>query len=334
MTEKSYGGAAPFRKQGKGVKEVSGTKFMEREKKVRMESEESDFEKQKILKAGKIASEVREYIKQIVKKDALLFDIAEKIEGKIKELGGKPAFPTNLSINDIAAHYTPSFDDKTKAYGLLKIDFGVHVDGWVADTSISMDLDNTEENKILIKAAEEALANALRIAKSGIMFSEIGKEIEKTIGSYKANPIINLTGHSISHYDLHSGATIPNYDNGSKSIMEEGTYAIEPFTTFGNGRVYDGKPSGIYSLVDEKNVRSPIARMVLDLVIREYSTLPFCSRWIVKELGQSALFGLKQLEDNGNLTQFDQLIEVSHRNVAQAEHTLIIEKDKTLVTTK
>ncbi|MFZ1970662.1 MAG: type II methionyl aminopeptidase [Candidatus Nanoarchaeia archaeon] len=334
MTEKNYGGAAPFRKQGKGLKEISGTKFMEKEKKAKIESEESDFEKQKILKSGKIASQVRELIMQIVKKDVLLVEIADKIEDRIVELGGKPAFPTNLSINDIAAHYTPSFEDKTKAHGLLKIDFGVHIDGWIADTSTSIDLDNTDENKTLIKAAEEALANALKIARNGVTFGEIGKEIQRTIESYKAYPIINLSGHSVSYYDLHSGATIPNYDNGSKTVMEEGTYAIEPFATFGNGRVYDGKPSGIYSLVDEKNVRSPIARMVLDYIIKEYSTLPFCSRWIVKKFGQSALFGLKQLEDNGNLNQFDQLIEVSHKNVAQAEHTLIVEKDKILITTK
>ena len=80
------------------------------------------------------------------------------------------------------------------------------------------------------------MENALKIARNGVRFGEIGKEIQKTIESYNAFPIINLSGHSISHYDLHSGATIPNYNNGMKEHFEEGVYAIEPFATFGNGR--------------------------------------------------------------------------------------------------
>src|SRR3989338_7531606 len=143
-------------------------------------------EKQKILKAGEIASQIREYVKSIVKKDILLLELAEKIESKIIELGGKPAFPVNLSINDIAAHYTPSYDDKTLAHGLLKVDFGVHVDGWVADNAFSVDLDDTEENRKLILAAQKALENALAKAKPEMNVNEIGREIQKTAESYKA----------------------------------------------------------------------------------------------------------------------------------------------------
>lgn len=335
MTEKNYGGSAPFRKEGKSSKNTeTGNIVNSKSSKSEKDYDDSEFDKSKVLKAGKIASEVREYAKGIVKKDVLLLDIAEKIEKKIVELGGEPAFPVNLSINDTAAHYTPSYDDKTKAYGLLKVDFGVHADGWVADNAFSVDLENNEENRELILAAEKALENALGKAKQGVNVSEIGKEIERTAESYKASPIINLSGHAIAHYDLHAGITIPNYDNETGEILEEGIYAIEPFITFGNGKVYDGKPSGIYSLIDEKNVRNPTARKILDFVIENYSTLPFCSRWIVKEFGQGALFGLKQLEDNGNLHHFSQLIEVSHKNVAQAEHTILVEKNKVIITTE
>ncbi len=334
MTEKNYGGAAPFRKQIKEAKSSSSLEFSEKDKKQKKGLDEIDFDKQKILKAGHITSEIREYVKEIVKKDMLLIDLAEKIERRIIQLDGKPAFPVNLSINDVAAHYTPAFDDQTKAHGLLKVDFGVHIDGWIADTSLSFDLEGNDENKKLILAAEKALDNALKIVGEGKSINEVGKEIQKTMESYKAFPITNLTGHSISHYELHAGFSVPNYNSGTREKFEEGIYAIEPFATFGNGRIYDGKPSGIYELIDEKNVRSPIARKILDFVIDKYSTLPFCSRWIVKEFGQGAMFGLKQLEDNGNLHQFSQLIEVSHRNVAQAEHTVIIEKGKVEVTTK
>ncbi len=292
-----------------------------------------EIDKAKILKAGKIASEVKTYARSIVKKGVPLLEIAEKIESKIAELGGKPAFPVNLSINEIAAHYTPSHDDKTLAHGLIKADFGVHIDGWVSDNSFSVDLDGNEENKKLINAAEEALKNALKIARNGISTDEIGTAIQETIESFGFSPVINLSGHSMEKYELHAGITIPNTNDKRNIKLKEGLYAIEPFATRGSGKIRDGKPSGIYNLKDKRKPRSPIARETLAFIEKEYNTLPFCSRWIVKKLGSRALFSLNELESNGNLHQFHQLIEISGRNVSQAEQTILIEKDKVIVTT-
>jgi len=263
-----------------------------------------------------------------------LIEIAEKIENKIIELGGKSAFPTNLSMNDIAAHYTPSYDDKTLASGLLKIDFGVHVDGWLSDTAFSLDLEDNKENKKLIEVSESALKNAIKMIKENVRVNEIGKVIQETIEAKGFSPIINLSGHEMTQYDLHAGMIIPNIDNQKKIPLREGLYAIEPFATSGNGKVHDGKPSGIYCLIDSKNVRGSSAREVLDFIGEEYQTLPFCSRWIIKKFGTRVLFALKQLKDNGNLHEFPQLIESSHNKVAQAEQTILIKDGKVIVTTK
>lgn len=290
-------------------------------------------QKEKILKAGKIASQVKKYVKPIIKKGTSLLEIAEKIESKIIELGGKPAFPTNLSINEVAAHYTPYYNDETTADGLLKVDFGVHIDGWIADTAFSVDLENSEENKKLITASEKALNNAVQKSKNGISTGEIGKTIQESIESEGFSPIINLTGHEMEEYELHAGLTIPNIDNKTTEKLKKGLYAIEPFATAGSGKVYEGKISGIYILVEEKNIRSPEARKILNFITEEYRTLPFCSRWIVKKFGAKALFSLKQLEDNGNLYQYPQLIEVSHSKVSQAENTILID-DEIIVTTE
>jgi len=296
----------------------------------------------KILEAGRIASEVRKYAKTIIKKDVPLLEIAEKIEAKIKACGGKPAFPVNLSIDNISAHYTPSHDDKTLAHGLLKVDFGVHIDGWIADTAFSINLEESEENGELITAAEQALNKALELIKDNgrvegvvaISTDEIGDIISKTIESYGFSPIINLSGHNMGNYKLHSGITIPNVNDHKKIKFVEGVYAFEPFATTGSGKVHDGKPSEIYELRETKNVRNPISREVLELIKKEYNTLPFCSRWLVKKLGTRALFGLKQLEDNGNLHQFAQLVEVAGSKVSQAEQTILISDDKVIVTTE
>ncbi|MCX6746717.1 MAG: type II methionyl aminopeptidase [Candidatus Pacearchaeota archaeon] len=290
-------------------------------------------EKQNAIKAGEIASQVKQFAKSFIKADMPLLEIAEKIESQIIKLGGKPAFPVNLSINEIAAHYTPSYNDLTVAKGLLKVDFGVHIDGFIADVAFSLDLENNEENKKLIKASEKALKNAVQKTKLGIPIGEIGKAIQDSIESEGFSPIINLSGHEMQKYELHAGITIPNIDNKKTEKLQKGLYAIEPFVTTGTGKVYDGKPSGIYSLIDSKNVRNPSAREVLNFVEEEYQTLPFCSRWIVKKFGIKSLFALKQLEDNRNLNHFQHLIEASHNKVSQSEETILVD-DKITITTE
>ena len=292
-----------------------------------------NIDKQKVLEAGKIASQTKIYARSLIKKDMPLLEIAESIESHIKNLGGSPAFPVNLSINNIAAHYTPSHDDKTLAHGLLKVDIGVHIDGWVADTAFSLDLENSEENKKLISASEKALENALHLAtsKTKISLSEIGKTIQDTIEKMNLMPVTNLSGHSIERYDLHSGINVPNVDTKSNIQLEEGLYAVEPFATNGNGKVHDGKFSNIYHLINEKTPRSQTARQLLTFIMENYKNLPFCSRWLVKALGPRALIGLRELESNGNLHHYSQLVEQG--KVSQSEQTILVEKDKITITT-
>lgn len=290
------------------------------------------MDKEKIILAGKIAKEVREWIRPQIKKGDLLLDIAEKIESKIIELGGKPAFPTNLSINEQAAHYTPSLNDSSIAKGLLKIDFGVHIDGWISDNAFSLDLENSIENKKLIEASEKALEN-IKYISNNTTIGEIGKIIEETINSYGFNPVTNLSGHSLENYDLHSGITIPNIKNNFTKKFSTGLFAIEPFATNGNGIVHDGQKGNIYLLVNEKNPRSPYARETLEFIKKNFSKLPFAGRWIIKKIGSKAILGLKQLEMQGILHHYSILTEEKGKLVSQAEHTYLIEENKTTITT-
>lgn len=291
-------------------------------------------QKQKTIKAGEIAKKVKIFAKEIIKKGVLLLEIAEKIEDKIYELGGKPAFPINLSMDEIAAHYTPSHNDETKAHGLLKIDIGVHIDGYIADTAFSMDLENSEENQKLILSSKQALENVENKISSNSTLSEIGRIIETTINEKGFNPIINLSGHSIQQYNLHAGISVPNIDNKSNLALNSGIFAIEPFATAGSGKVKDGKPSGIYQVQILRNPRSELAREILNYITEEYNTLPFCSRWLVKKFGTKALAGLNQLEQEGILHNFAQLIEITKAKVSQAENTFLIEKNNVINTTK
>jgi methionyl aminopeptidase len=289
-----------------------------------------------LQKAGNIAKQTVDYARELIKPGLPLLEIAEKIEAKIHELGAKPAFPVNLSINEMGAHATPPHNDEETASGLLKVDIGCHIDGYVADTAFSLDLDNSRENQSLIQATQSALQKALDSVQINSKLKEIGSTIAKEIDAHGFQPISNLSGHSIDKYELHSGLTIPSYNNSSETQLDEGLYAIEPFATLStaSGSVKDGGPSGIYKLKSQAQVRDSQAREVLQYIKEEYDTLPFCSRWIVKKFGTPSLLALKRLEDSNNLHHYNKLIERSGGKVAQAEHTVLLLKEEKIITTQ
>lgn len=284
-------------------------------------------------KAGAIHAEVRAFAEKIIKKGDKLIDIATKIDNKIYELGAKPAFPVNLSKDSIAAHATPAYNEEGVAEGLLKVDIGIQVDGYVADSAFTLDLENSEEHRKLIKAAQEGLAAALEKIKFGVALGEIGSAVQNKVESHGLKTLVNLTGHQIKRYNLHAGHNIPSYASGQKAQITEGAFAIEPFVTAGAGRARDGKPSGIYMLVAPGNVRDNFAREVLAYIADEYQTLPFASRWIYKKFGGRGLLALSQIERAGILYQYPELIEAGGGKVAQFEHTVVIKKDEKIITT-
>jgi methionyl aminopeptidase len=287
-----------------------------------------------LKKAGLIHREVKAYARTIVKKGVPLLEIAEKIEAKLAQLGAKTAFPVNLSINDIAAHYTPSHDDKTLASGLLKVDIGISVNGAIADSAFSVDLEDDDDNKRLIAASREALEAAMKTAKFGVTLGTVGRAIQNAIQKHGFSPIKNLCGHQVDRYIVHAGQTVPNYDNGSNQTMVESGYAIEPFVTTGSGVIHEGAPSGIYRLDARRPIRDPLAREILSYIDVEYKSMPWASRWIVKKFGTRALVSLSLLEKAGIVYQYAQLVEQSRSPVAQSENTLLITKEGTYITTE
>ncbi|HII92843.1 MAG TPA: type II methionyl aminopeptidase [Methanosarcina sp.] len=284
---------------------------------------------EKYREAGRILKIVRAEAVEMVRVGNTLLQVAEFVENRTIELGGKPAFPCNISRNQEAAHATPKLGD-TDVFGkdMVKLDLGVHVDGYIADSAVTVDLSG---NSDITKAAEEALAAAIDLAKPGISTGELGAAIESSIRSYGLNPIMNLTGHGLSQYEAHDDPSVPNRHMEGGLILKEGdVLAIEPFATDGVGAVHDGNWSEIYSLIRKKPVRLPAVRNVLKQV-EEYRELPFAKRWLKPE---KLDFALLQLEKAGILHSYPVLLESAGGLVAQAEHTIIITQDGCEVTTK
>lgn len=285
------------------------------------------------LKAGEIAKQVVDFAKGFISEDMNLEEIADKIEGKIVELGGVPAFPVNLSIDEVAAHYTPVPGDEDVAGGLLKVDLGVSVEGFIADTAFSLDLSEEGVFNEMIEINEKALNSALDSLGVGSPVSKVGEGISNVVKGTGFTIIKNLTGHELGENSVHAGLTIPNTINGNSRALRDIAFAVEPFLTEGVGEVYEGKPSDIFMLVSGGNVRDASARKILKFIKENYSTRPFCSRWLVKEGFEKVAYSLKLLAREGILHNFPVLVEKSKKPVSQAEHTILI-TDKVYVSTR
>ena len=286
----------------------------------------------KYILSGKINSDAKRYARKIIKPGSSLLEIAEKIEEFIKNKGGKPAFPVNLSLNNTAAHYTPEKNDATTMTekDLLKVDIGIHIDGYISDSAFSLCFDSTHND--LIKASEKALSEAVKISVPGTKIGEIGKTIHDTITSFGFKPVSNLTGHGLGRYDVHAKYSIPNIPvNSNKTLEENDIIAIEPFATDGCGKIKESGHSSIYSLVSPKPVRSVYGRKLLK-DIEEYKTLPFAKRWI--NMNEHILEKtLNDLERQNILRSYPVLKEIDGSFVSQSEHTVIV-KDNPVVITK
>jgi methionyl aminopeptidase len=288
------------------------------------------------VNAGEIAKQIVEYSKTIIKPNILLVEIARKIHKKIESLGAIAAFPVNLSIDDIAAHYHPTNEDQTVASGLLKVDLGIAVDGYIADTAFTLDLTPNNKHKELIQANELALNNVIEKLKKDtkISLNEIGKTIQETIEKKGFSPIVNLSGHGLERYEIHAPPTIPNYANNNENNLKDGAYATEPFATTGEGRIYEGPSGNILAIINPKNTRNPLARKILDYAYDKYETLPFSLREIEEKFGKMSKLAVNQMVKEEILHEFSQLIEKSHHPVSQAEHTFIISNNEVIITTK
>lgn len=299
------------------------------------EEEEDKFEKYR--KAGEAAKAVREIARKIVQPGIPIIDICEKIESELLNRGVGLSFPCNVSINNIAAHYTSPPDDKTliNEKDVVKIDFGTHFDGYIADTAFTVSF-NPEHDK-LIEASEKAFEVAIEMVKPGVESRLIGEKIEETIKGYGFRPIKDLSGHLLDQYILHSSKIIPNISIPHGTKIEEGeVYALETFATTGSGSVTEAPYAYIYSLMP---LRAPLrfkgSRQVLSLVQKEFKTLPFAERWLAKKVSKAGRkLAIKELTEKGLFRAYNVLSDRKGSLVSQAEHTLIVLEDGCELTTR
>jgi methionyl aminopeptidase len=285
---------------------------------------------EKYREAGAIAAKILCQGAQGIRIGRSYLDLVECIELRVREEGVSLAFPLNLSLNEDAAHDTASpADSRVFEKGdVAKLDLGVHIDGYIADTATTVDLGS---NTQLLAASEQALESAIRKVRPGSTAGELGAVIQQEIESRGYRPIANLTGHGLDQYVLHRAPTIPNIGINGGTVLEEGkVFAIEPFATTGSGHVGEKNRMEIYSQISHKPVRIPAARAILETV-KDRNGLPFSRRWL-KERKQD--IALPTLVRSHTLHVYPVLSDIPGSLVSQHEHTVIVTGDGCFVTTR
>lgn len=300
-------------------------------------------------KAGKIVSKVRNEAIKLIKDDLLILDLVEFVEGEILKADAGIAFPCNVSVNEMTAHYTSPANDKTKIStgDLVKLDLGAHIDGYIADSAITImvpgkdleekyDTDTINKHKEMIEASDAGLEAAISTVRPGVEIGKIGAAVEEAINEFGFKPIANLNGHSLEQWELHSGLSIPSINDKSTVKLKEGdAIAIEPFATDGIGIVTDTPQTYIFRYLKDKPFRMTHTQKVLREIKTNYADLPFSIRWLTDKFNENRLnSSMRQLSQAMAVYPYSALREKTNCWVSQSEHTVIVEGDGCTITTK
>lgn len=300
------------------------------EMKEKTESEEPADEWEKWRKAGLVAKDALGIAREMIEPGKKVLDIVEAVEKHILENATGIAFPCNVALNHVAAHYTSSLDDETEIQegDLVTIDCGAHIDGCISDSAFTVALNPDHED--LVKASEDATRVAIKMMRPGAKLNTIGALIEDTIQTAGFQPVKQLSGHQLREYELHSDKQVPCVSGKSEVLVEAGeVYAIETFASTGSGNVTDLPNPLIYQLLP---IRVPVrfrgSKKFLAIARRKYQEFPFAERWMAKEMKNAELrMAIRELQQNGALIAHNILAEAKGEFVSQHEHTVIVTED-------
>jgi len=300
--------------------------------------------------ASDIHKKIRKELNHVIKEDTQLIDISTFIEHKIKKYSDKNqinngiAFPVGLSLNNIAAHWTPSQTCITTLNynDVLKIDYGVHKNGCIIDSAFTWCPNPIYNN--LLDASKETVYSLIKHIGVDSMISEIGILAEEMVKSYEIEidgilkpivPIDKLCGHSIKPWNIHAGKYIQNIKNNDTTKIEENDIlAIEVFTSTGTGNTYMGKSNSHLMLNNNipKNYNYKLTQRsqeILDIIKTRFKTLAFTQKYL--DLYSPIKYYepcLDELYNKGILKKYPPVIEYDKNSkIAQFEHTILVSEN-------
>jgi len=290
----------------------------------------------KLRRSGRISAQALLHGKKMIAPGARIEDIARAVEQVIFDLGGKLAFPAQLSRNHIAAHYCSPPGDPTTLQpdDIVKLDLGTQVDGYVTDNAVTVDLRDGPDS-LIVTASRMALENAIAVMGPGASITEIGHQIESTVKALGFSPVVNLTGHGVARYTIHCAPSIPNYaEQKAGRLRANMTIACEPFVCDGKGFIEVRGGAEVFMLKRDVRPKDGLGPE-LERALAASEGLPFARRQLLPFLGAGKVEdALKLLKKRGLVEEYPPLCEKPGVRVAQTEHTIFISETGAEVITR
>ncbi|KAK4191492.1 putative methionine aminopeptidase [Podospora australis] len=299
--------------------------------------------------AAEAHRQTRQWAQKNIKPGQTLTEIANGIEDSVRALVGHQGleegdaqiagmgFPTGLSINHCAAHYTPNAGNKMvlQQDDVMKVDIGVHVNGKIVDSAFTLAFNPRYDP--LLEAVKAATNEGIKHAGIDARLGEIGGYIQEVMESYEIEldgttypikSIRNLNGHTILPYSIHGTKSVPIVKSNDQTKMEEGdVFAIETFGSTGNGYVHEEGEVSHYarrSDAPKVDLRLSSAKSLLNVINKNFGTLPWCRRYLDRLGQEKYLLGLNNLVQNGIVEAYPPLVDKKGSYTAQFEHTILI----------
>ncbi|KAL8952475.1 MAG: hypothetical protein Q9222_001616 [Ikaeria aurantiellina] len=305
-------------------------------------------------KAAEVHRQVRQHVQTIAKPGVSMSQLADEVEDSVRALTGHQGlekgdalkagmgFPTGLCLNNVAAHWTPNpgasevilqYDD------VLKVDFGVHVNGRIVDSAFTVAANPVYDN--LLAAVKAATNVGLKEAGIDARMDHISEMIQEVMESYEVElnrktipvkAVRGITGHDILRYKIHGDKQVPFVRTKTSQRMEEGeVFAIETFGSTGKG--YAREDIGIYGYGRNEHVSAAglyyaSAKSLLKTIDENFGTLVFSRRYLERLGAKNYHLGMRSLVLNGIVESYGPLVDVAGSYVAQFEHVSIVSKSR------
>ena len=129
-------------------------------------------------RAAEVHRQVRKYVQEIARPGISMGQLAQEIEDGVRALTGHSGleagdalkagmgFPTGLCLNHVAAHWTPNPGAKEVVLqydDVLKVDFGVHVNGRIVDSAFTVTFNPVYDN--LVAAVKAATNTGIKVSR-------------------------------------------------------------------------------------------------------------------------------------------------------------------------
>ncbi|XP_003383390.1 PREDICTED: proliferation-associated protein 2G4-like isoform X1 [Amphimedon queenslandica] len=272
--------------------------------------------------------------------DQMILEEAGKVFKKEKEMKKGIAFPTCISVNNCVCHFSPLKSDPlvTLVNGnLVKVELGVHVDGFIAAVAHTTVVGCSKDNKVTGRLADVLMAGhiaseiAYRMVVPGGESLAVTDAINRVGADFKCSPVEGILSHRLKKNLYDSEKTIilnpsdsqkREYKSSEFELHE--VYAIDVIISTGDGksRQQDTRTTVYKRTEDNYNLRMKSSRAFFSEVCSKFDVMPFSLRSFEEE--GKARMGVVECTNHNLLEPFHVLYEKEGEFVAQFKFTVLL----------